>query len=66
MKIVILSDTHGLLRPRVVEYLKTADVILHAGDINKPDIGSNCGNTHLFMLCGAIMTRNGPRHSRTT
>lgn len=38
MKIVILSDTHGLLRPRVVEYLKTADVILHAGDINKPDI----------------------------
>lgn len=38
MKIGILSDTHGLLRPRVVEYLKTADVILHAGDINKPDI----------------------------
>lgn len=38
MKTVILSDTHGLLRPRVVEYLKTADVILHAGDINKPDI----------------------------
>lgn len=38
MKIAILSDTHGLLRPQVVEYLKTADVILHGGDINKKSI----------------------------
>ena len=35
MKLAILSDTHGLLRPEVVEYLKTADVIFHGGDINK-------------------------------
>lgn len=38
MKIAILSDTHGLLRPQVVEHLKTADAILHAGDINKQSI----------------------------
>ncbi|WP_107631744.1 metallophosphoesterase family protein [Agathobaculum massiliense] len=38
MKIAILSDTHGLLRPQVVEYLKTVDVILHGGDINKQSI----------------------------
>ena len=38
MNIAILSDTHGLLRPEVVEYLKTADAILHAGDINRQDI----------------------------
>ena len=38
MKIAILSDTHGLLRPEVVEYLKTVDVILHGGDINKQSI----------------------------
>lgn len=38
MKIAILSDTHGLLRPQVVECLKTADVILHGGDINKQSI----------------------------
>ena len=38
MKIAILSDTHGLLRPRVVEFLKTADVILHGGDINRQSI----------------------------
>ena len=35
MRIAILSDTHGLLRPQVAEHLKTADAILHGGDINK-------------------------------
>lgn len=38
MKIAILSDTHGLLRPEVVEHLKTVDAILHGGDINKQSI----------------------------
>ena len=38
MKLAILSDTHGLLRPEVAEHLKTADAILHGGDINKPAI----------------------------
>ncbi len=38
MTLAILSDTHGLLRPQVTEYLKTADAILHAGDINRPAI----------------------------
>jgi len=38
MRLAILSDTHGLLRTEVVEHLKTADVILHGGDINKQSI----------------------------
>ena len=38
MKLAILSDTHGLLRPEVVEQLKTADAILHGGDINKQSV----------------------------
>lgn len=38
MKLAILSDTHGLLRPQVQKYLKTADVIFHAGDINKQSL----------------------------
>ena len=38
MKLAILSDTHGLLRPEVAEHLKTADAILHGGDVNKPGI----------------------------
>lgn len=38
MKLAILSDTHGLLRPQVEEHLKTADAILHGGDINRQEI----------------------------
>ena len=38
MKLAILSDTHGLLRSEVVEHLKTADGILHGGDLNKQEI----------------------------
>lgn len=38
MRLAILSDTHGLLRPQVLEQVKNADAILHGGDINKPDI----------------------------
>ena len=39
MKIIgILSDTHGLLRPEVMQSLQGCDAILHGGDINKPEI----------------------------
>ena len=43
MKLAILSDTHGMLRPEVVEHLKTADAILHGGDINKQAIVDQLG-----------------------
>jgi putative phosphoesterase len=33
MKIGVISDTHGLLRPEAVEALRGVDHILHAGDI---------------------------------
>lgn len=38
MKLAILSDTHGLLRPEVTEQLKNVDAILHGGDSNKQSI----------------------------
>ena len=38
MTIGIISDTHGLLHPDVVDRLRSCDAILHAGDINKPEI----------------------------
>jgi len=34
----IISDTHGLLRPEVIEALRGCDAILHGGDINRQDI----------------------------
>ena len=38
MKIGILSDTHGLLRPEVLAVLQGCDVILHGGDINRQSV----------------------------
>lgn len=37
-RIGIISDTHGLLRPEVMEILQACDVIFHAGDIDRQDI----------------------------
>lgn len=37
-RIGIISDTHGLLRPQVAEPLQGCDLILHAGDIGKPEV----------------------------
>jgi uncharacterized protein len=38
MKIGIISDTHGLLRPEAVERLAGVDHIIHAGDIGRPEV----------------------------
>jgi putative phosphoesterase len=34
----VISDTHGLVRPDAIAALQGADLILHAGDIGKPDV----------------------------
>jgi putative phosphoesterase len=33
-----ISDTHGLLRPEVLKLFRSADLILHAGDIGDPQV----------------------------
>ena len=38
IRVGIISDTHGLLRPRAIEALRGSEVIIHAGDVGKPDI----------------------------
>jgi len=38
MRLGILSDTHGLLRPEVLEVFAKVDRILHAGDVGDPAI----------------------------
>ena len=38
MKIGLISDTHGLLRPEALAALAGCDHLLHAGDIGKPEI----------------------------
>jgi putative phosphoesterase len=38
MRVGVISDTHGLLRPDVCEVFHHVDHILHAGDVGKPEI----------------------------
>lgn len=37
-KVGVISDTHGLLRPEAIAALQASDLILHAGDIGKPEV----------------------------
>lgn len=37
----IIADTHGLLRPEAIAALQGADIIIHAGDVGKPEILSS-------------------------
>lgn len=43
MKIGILSDTHGLLRPEVLSALQGCEMILHGGDINRQSVLDTLG-----------------------
>jgi uncharacterized protein len=38
MRIGVISDTHGLLRPEAQRALNGADLIFHAGDVGAPEI----------------------------
>ena len=38
MRIGVISDTHGLLRPEAIETLRGVEQIVHAGDVGDPAI----------------------------
>lgn len=38
LRIGVISDTHGLLRPEAMAALRGSDWIIHAGDIGSPEI----------------------------
>lgn len=38
MRVGLISDTHGLLRPEALEFLKGSGHIVHGGDIGGPEI----------------------------
>jgi putative phosphoesterase len=38
MRIGVISDTHGLLRPEALKHLAGTDHIIHAGDIGAPEV----------------------------
>jgi putative phosphoesterase len=34
----VISDTHGLVRPEAVAALRGSDLIIHAGDVGRPEV----------------------------
>lgn len=39
MKLIgVISDTHGLSRPEIAEVFRGTEMILHAGDVGKPEV----------------------------
>ena len=34
VRVAMMADTHGVLRPEVEKILETCDVIVHAGDVD--------------------------------
>lgn len=38
MKVAVLSDTHGLLRPEVINIIQECDAVIHAGDMDSQKI----------------------------
>jgi len=38
MRVGVISDTHGLLRPEAERALRGVDLIVHAGDVGHPKV----------------------------
>ena len=51
----VISDTHGLLRPEALDALRGSDMIIHAGDVGKPEVIDRLGEVApLHVVCGNI------------
>lgn len=64
VRIGLISDTHGQLRPEILEHFRNVELILHAGDVGEEDILAELetiapvhavvGNTDGFPLAGRL------------
>jgi putative phosphoesterase len=60
MKIGIISDTHGLLRPEVIPALQGVNRILHLGDVGKPSILKELAEIAPVTAVRGNVDREGP------
>jgi hypothetical protein len=58
-RIGVISDTHGLVRPEALSGLKNSELIIHAGDIGKPEV-----LTALESIAPVIAENPGPSRCR--
>lgn len=62
-KIYVVSDTHGLLRPKVLELLQEADLIIHAGDVGGREVLKKLEDiASLAAVRGNVDTGDWARH----
>jgi hypothetical protein len=60
MLIGVLSDTHGLLRPKLLPALAGVDHILHAGDVGDPSILTELRRIAPVTAIRGNIDRSGP------
>jgi len=60
MRLGIVSDTHGLLRPEVAPALRGVDRILHLGDVGKPSILTELAKIAPVTAIRGNIDRDGP------
>ena len=60
MRLGVLSDTHGLLRPEVLPALAGVDYILHAGDVGNPEILDRLREVAPVTAIRGNIDRSGP------
>lgn len=61
MRIALIADTHGTLDPRIVEAVRGADVLVHAGDVGD---GVEDAMTPLADRVVIVVGNNDPEDSR--
>ena len=61
IKIGVISDTHGLLRPEVIAALQGCERILHAGDVGDADILRELKNIAPTFAVRGNVDRRGPQ-----
>ncbi len=66
MRVGVLSDTHGLLRPEALTALQGAEHILHAGDVGDPTILERLAEIAPVTAIRGNIDRTGPCASLPT
>jgi uncharacterized protein len=58
MRVGVISDTHGLLRPEALQALRGVKLIIHAGDVGEPKILTQLkGVAPVFAVRGNVDTQ---------
>jgi putative phosphoesterase len=63
----IISDTHGLLRPQAIAALAGSNLIIHAGDVGKPEVIDRLGGVApTFVVRGNVDNGSWAAHLPST